>query len=119
SELVELREDLPDGPVELHDDVAVQAPLAPSLEVIRSRDRNMRHRVREVEKEPVLLVSRDEIQGPLRIAFGQLREVRAVLDDVFVLEEGEGRHVIAIGEAEVLVETLPRRQAAPSVEQSR
>ena len=51
------------------------------------------------------------------VAFRQLREIRAFFDDVFVLQQGEGRHVVAVGEPEVLVEALPRGQEDSGVAQ--
>ena len=51
-------EDLPDRPVDLHDHVAVQPARALALELVRHEQRHVRHRVRHVEEERLVLVAR-------------------------------------------------------------
>ncbi len=81
----------------------------------------MNHRVRHVQEEGPVLVLLDEAHGPLGVPRRQLRLVRVVRDDAVALDQRQlgigrrilgvpGPHVVRIGQPEVLVEAVVRRQ---------
>ena len=67
TELPQRLQDLPDRPIEFHDDVAVQALLGFPLETIGDVQRHMRHRMGEIQEKRPILVLLDELHGPFRV----------------------------------------------------
>jgi hypothetical protein len=64
-------EDFADGPIEFHHDVAVEAGAGFILEPVTAEERHVRHRVREIEEEGLILVAVDEIDGAFREPGGE------------------------------------------------
>jgi hypothetical protein len=120
-EAAERAQDLADGPVDLHDHVAEEALLRFALEFVRNVQRDVTHRVRHIEEEGLVLVLLDEADGPLRVPGRQLRLVGVDGDGPVALHQRQigivlrgfgvlGPHVVRIGQAEVFVEAVVRRQ---------
>ena len=70
----------------------------------------MRHGVGEVEEERPVAVPLDEPQRPLGVAPGQGRLHDRVLDHLLAVEQLDRPHVVAVEDAEVLVEAAAGRQ---------
>ena len=83
-------EDSAGAPVDLLDDVAVDAGGAVPDELGRPGERNVRHVVREVEEERPRLVGVDEAHGFVGVAPGQRAVIDRLLDHVAVPHQ---RHV--------------------------
>ena len=122
--LVERLEDLADGPVDLHDHVAVEPGLRLPLELVADEQRDVRHRVGDVQEERLVLVRPDELHRPLGVLRGELRLVLGLHVRVggrLVLDERQRRvalgplgvvrpHVVGVRQAEVRVEPVAGRQ---------
>ena len=118
-------ENLPDGPVNLLNHVAVKARAGLALELVTHEEGHVRHRVREVEEEGPVLVLGDELHRALGIP---RRQVRLLLrrdvgvNHLVALDERQGRirallrlrvmrpHVVGVRQAEVFVEAVPHRE---------
>ena len=125
---IECRQNLPNRPINLLDDVAIQTARRFAAEFVAHTERHMRHGVRHVQKERTVVMSRfDELDGPLGVAGRQLRDIRVGLDDLVPIEQGQrrvrrsflvlllgmalrGPMSIGIGESEILVEAVMRRE---------
>jgi hypothetical protein len=83
-------EHLPYRPVDLLDDVAVHPLLARASEPLRYTQRNVRHGVRQVEKERPVGVPVDEVHCPLRVPGGQLILLAESIDDLSPSMSGSG-----------------------------
>ena len=77
---IECLENLPGRPVHLLHDVAVQALVARAPESLGHAQRDMGHRVGEVEKEGAVTVTIDEVDGAFRIADRESVLVRQLVD---------------------------------------
>ena len=64
--------DLADGPIDLLDDVAVEAALGFAAKFITHMQRHVRHVVGEVEEERAVFVVLDELDGVFRVPGGEL-----------------------------------------------
>src|SRR3546814_10640749 len=65
--LFERLQHLPYGPVDFHDDVAVQSPFGFALEFVGYSQRHVGHAMGEVEKKGLVFIPLDEIDSPLGI----------------------------------------------------
>ena len=111
-------EHAPDRPVDLRDNVSVEALACPGRKRLRDEERHMRHRMREIEEERAPAVLLDEPHSPFGVHAGQLRLVRPQPDDFVSLDQWQFRevlrgrvirpHVVGVREAEVLVEPVVR-----------
>ena len=70
----------------------------------------MRSIVRQVEEERRIFGAADEIDCLRGVALGQRVELNGVLDHVGIVEQHRRRHVMAIRDAPVLIESTIRRQ---------
>ena len=77
SEALQRRGDFSHAPVDFLDHVAVQAPLAGAGPFRGDHQRRMRRRIGQIEKEGLRPVRLDELDRPLRVAFGE----QALVDD--------------------------------------
>src|SRR5262249_2491604 len=114
-------EDLPYAPIDLLDHITVKSPRALAQESLAGMERNVRERVREVEKERLRsrgggMVS-DEGKGLACVAQRERFLLGRLFDDSFVAEEGDRRmsgflhiHVVAVGNAEIMIEAMPSGQ---------
>jgi hypothetical protein len=57
--------DLAHAPVQLLDHVTIQTAARPAAELVGSEDRHVRHHVRHIQKERLVLVLLDERHRPL------------------------------------------------------
>lgn len=90
----------------------------PAVESLTREQRDMRHGVRQIQKEWFLLMLLDEVHRPLGVAAGELMLVRHQLGNLVSLDERKRRivaglcrgverpHVVAVGEPEILIEAL-------------
>ncbi len=91
SEPLECCEDRTERPVDLADDVAVQALLRGAPELVRRVERHVRERVRQVDEERLIGMRLDECDDFFRVAARQRRLVGLPLDDRRVPDQGERR----------------------------
>ena len=119
AELLERLEDLARRPVQLLDHVAVAARWRSCRETPRPAiQRQVHGSVRQVEEEGPVLVGVDELDGLVRVALRRAVLVDRGLDDRLVRASAAAAgvlrlpvaHVVAVGDAEVVVEALPRGQ---------
>ena len=106
--------------VDLLDHVAVEALLRAPAEGLGREDRHVRHRVGEVDEEGALAVRLDEGHGAPAVLAGQLRLVGVHREHGVARVERQRRelhplrvarpHVVRVGEAEVVVEAVARRE---------
>ena len=127
--LLQGTEDLPDGPIDLHDHIAVEPLLRLALELVRNVQRHVRHAVRYVQEKRPGLVLLDERDRPLGVPGGQPGLVGVVGDGLFPLDQWQrrvaargrggmlGPHVIGIGQAEVVIEAVAGGQEPGMVAQ--
>ena len=111
-------DDLPAGPVDALDDVAVEPAGRLAPEPLRHEQRHVRHGVGQVEEEGLVPVGGDERQGLAGVALGEAGLVGGVLEDLLVAQQDRAAapvgslrgHVVAVGDAEVGIEAVARRQ---------
>ena len=115
--LAERVHDPADRPVDLLHRVAQEPLGALPFEALRRRDGIVDHRIGQVEEERLLALGPQELHRLLRVAAGQLGLVGLGLDHLLVAVERQRRvaraallHVVAVGQAEVVVETLAGRE---------
>ena len=114
--------------VDFFNDVAIEAPAALAVEFGGGKEGHMGHGVGQVEKEGPRFVLANKLGGLFGVAFGDGGLVGGPFDFFLVAEEGDvevaafrrakGRavfyfaiavHVVAIGDAEIGVETVAGR----------
>ena len=121
TESLERVEDPAHRPVDLHDDVAVEAAFGFAFEFVAHVQRHVRHVVRHVQEKGAVLVALDEAQRVLGVPRGELRLVGHEAHDLLALDQRERRiilrvdgvvrpHVVRVGQAKIFVETMPRRE---------
>ena len=97
-------EHLANARIQFGDHVAVQTGAAFLVVLLRRRQRLVRHGVGEVEEEWLVLVPLDEFQRPIGVALRERRLHDRILDDLFAIDQLHGPHVVAVQNAEVLIE---------------
>ena len=104
SGFVEGAHDFADAPVEFGHHVAVDAARGFAAEAFGGSEGDVRVGMREVEEERGALGVADEFGGCVGVLAGEGGEVGGLFLDLFIAEEDAGRHVVAVGDAEVVVE---------------
>jgi len=111
---------LADGPVDFHDHIAVESLLGFAFELIADEQRDVGHRVRDVEKERPVTTFVDERYGVFGIPGGELCLFFAGdfgVNHGFVFDQREigkpfagggmkGPHIVGVGEPEVFIEAV-------------
>jgi hypothetical protein len=123
--------------VELFDDVAIKTARAPARKLLGGKQRHMRHRVRQVQKEWLLLVFANEASSLVGIAAGDCVLIDGPLDHVGIAQErhipelalrreerrparrriGDAVHIVRVGNPKVRVKAVLRRQELRQVAQ--
>ena len=85
SGLLQSLKDLPDRPVDLHNDIAVQAAPGFAFVFVGHEQRHMRYVVRQVKEEWPVLVLINESEPAFRVPGGQVALIRVVLNGVVSL----------------------------------
>ena len=93
----ERRQHLAHGLVDLLDDVAEEALRRASAEASRTEERDVRHRVGEVEEEGALAVPLDEGDRAPPVLGGELRLVGIDREHVVARVERQGREPLLSG----------------------
>ena len=101
--------------INLLDDVAVEPAPRGAGEVLARIERQVRHGVRQIDEEVLLLVPLDEVDRAIRVEPRELGLIRVQLDYLIALDERDvlplrRPHIVAIRQAEVLVEAVRERQ---------
>ena len=84
-------DDLPHAPVDLLDGVGVQPDGVATVELLRGEERDVHHRVGQVDEEGPVLVGPDELDRLLGVAAGDRVLVGGPLDLLLVADDG---HVV-------------------------
>src|SRR5580700_11403805 len=91
---VESRENLSYRPIDLFDDVTVEAALGLAAKFLTDPQWNVGHGVGHIEKKRSVTVRVDEMYGSLGIASRELRDIGIRLDNFVALHQREGRIAI-------------------------
>ena len=127
TEPLEHRHKFSDRPIQLLDHVAVQPARRFPPKLGRGEDRHVRHDMRHIQEKRPLAILLDELDGVLGEAAGELRLVRVELGRFFAIDQRQRRNiaddrvqravVVAVGEAQELVEAVFRRQEGRAMPQ--
>jgi len=118
-------ENLADRPIDLHDDVTIKPARGFAFELVAHVQRDVRHVVRDVEKERTILVVLDELDRALRVPGCEMRLVfggHVRVGDLLAFDQRQRRvsagfgggmvwpHIVRVRQSEVIVEAVARRQ---------
>ena len=109
-QVLDRRKQLANLLIQFRDDVGVKPFARLLVEFLRTGQWFVRHGVRKVKKEGYIFVTLHEFDSALRVTPGQRGLHHRVLNHLLTFQQMHRPHIVAVGNAEVLVESAPRRQ---------
>src|SRR6185295_7487718 len=94
------------APIQLFDHVAIEPTRGLSLKPLGCVQRDVRHVVREIEKERLRLRAFNETDGLFCVAPRQRILIRGFFDDLIVSHERRRSHVVAVRDSKIVIKAV-------------